>query len=443
MQFVFAGWLSVAPALPASATTAVGSKPNVVLLFMDDAGYGDLGCYGHPTIRTPCIDRMAAEGTKFTQFYSASPACSASRYALLTGRLPVRSGFNWVLEPQSTNGLRPEEFTIAEGLKVAGYRTACFGKWHLGRPQKFLPLQQGFDEYFGLPYSNDMEPPKWDDLPLLEGDHEIETNPDQSKLTGRYTERTIQFIEENQIGPFFCYLAYSMPHVPLSPGERFRDKSLRGEYGDVIEELDWSVGKILETLRKKRLSDRTLVILTSDNGPWIIKGAHGGSAGPLRDGKGSTWEGGMREPFIAWWPGTVPAGHVCTNVATTMDILPTVFRLAGTSISNDRKIDGIDICDDLLGQDRVETHPPLFYYGNGGFLYAVRDGAWKLHVRQFSQTGVEYFDGKVPLLFNLESDPSEQYDLAGDNPEIVRDLQTLIDEQERSLRTHHERSGTN
>ena len=358
------------------------------------------------------------KGTKFTQFYSASPACTASRYALLTGRLPVRSGFGWVLMPNARKGLKATEYTLAEGLKSAGYSTACIGKWHLGNKRQFLPLQHGFDEYFGLPYSNDMRPPKWGPLPLIEGNETIEENPDQTQLTRRYTERAVDFIARNKQHPFFCYLAYAMPHVPLSPGKDYQGQSLRGTYGDVMEEIDDSVGSILDTLREHGIDHNTLVVLTSDNGPWIIKDQKGGSAGLLRDGKGSTWEGGVREPCIAWWPGTVPAGQSCTQWATTMDLLPTLCRLAGAT-DGLPETDGVDIGNLLRGKPLEASHPPLFYYGAGMKLYAVRDGAWKLHVRQYSQTKQEYFGGRVPLLFNLATDPSEKYDLSTEHPEIV------------------------
>ena len=407
---------------------AAKDKPNIVVLFMDDGGYGDLSCYGHPTIRTPNLDKMATEGTKFTQFYSSSPACSASRYGLLTGRLPVRSGFGWVLMPKSPQGILPEEVTIAEGLKTAGYATACFGKWHLGRPKKYLPLQNGFDEYLGLPYSNDMRP-----LPLIDGNSIIEEKTDQRLLTERYTRRAQGFIRKNKERPFFCYLPYAMPHTPLNPGKAFQGKSLRGKYGDVIEEIDWSVGEILKTLRDEGLEKNTLVIFTSDNGPWIIKNERGGSAGLLRDGKGSTWEGGMREPCIAYWPGTIPAGKVSHQFATTMDILPTVFHLAGVELPVGRTLDGVDITNALLGKSLTKEHPPLFYYGAGMHLYAVRQGPWKLHVRQYSQTGKKYFKGKVPLLFNVETDPSEKYDLAGKRPIIVTKLQALLETHRTSV----------
>ena len=401
---------------------------------MDDAGYGDLGCYGHPTIRTPNLDRMAREGMRFTQFYSASGACTASRYALLTGRLPVRSGFAWVLVPNSKRGLHPKEVTIADGLKSKGYATAIFGKWHLGSRQQFLPLQHGFDEYYGLPYSNDMIPPKWPPMPLIENNEVVKINPDQSLLTGAYTDHAISFIERHKEQPFFLYLPYAMPHIPLHPGKDFAGRSVRGTYGDVIEEIDWSVGRILAKIKALSLEKKTLVLFTSDNGPWIIKGRRGGSAGLLRDGKGSTWEGGMREPAIAWWPGTVPAGQVERRLASTLDVLPTVFELAGVPKPQGRSLDGESLVPVLRGEQPKAAHRPFFYYGPGNRLHAVRKGPWKLHIKTSSQTHKKYFDGKLPLLFQLEIDPSEKYDLADKESQVVLDLRALLEEHRTQVR---------
>jgi len=418
------GGFPEAPARPAG-TQQPALRPNIVILFFDDAGYGDFGYTGNPVIRTPNIDRMAAEGTSFTQFYSASPACTASRYALLTGRLPVRSGFAWVLNPGSPRGIHPEEWTLAEGLRAAGYSTAIYGKWHLGMAHENLPLQNGFDEYFGLPYSNDMQPPKWPPLPLFDGNEIVAVDPDQSELTARYTERAVEFIARNRDRPFFVYLPYAMPHLPLHPGAAFAGRSSRGTYGDVIEELDASAGAILTALRSEGIAERTLVFLTSDNGPWIIKDEQGGSAGPFRDGKGSTWEGGMREPGIAWWPGSVAAGAVDRGVASTMDLYVTALALAGQRAPEDRTVDGHDLSARLLGGDAGADPSPFFYYGPGNTLHAVRLGPWKLHLKTSSQTGIEYFDGKLPLLFNLEEDPGERWDRAAAFPEIVQQLAAI------------------
>ncbi len=424
----------MAPSGRAQPLTPKTQKPNIIILFCDDLGYGDLGSFGHPTIRTPHLDRMAAQGMKFTNFYSGSPACSASRYALLTGRLPVRSGFSWVLNPQSERGIHPKEWTLAEGLQEAGYATGCFGKWHLGTTQKaYLPLQNGFDEYIGLPYSNDMIPPQWPSIPLIEGNDTLEMDPDQTQLTALYTQRAINFIKKNKENPFFVYLPYAMPHVPLHPGKSFAGQSLRGAYGDVVEEIDWSAGEILKVLEEEGLAQNTLVFFTSDNGPWIIKDEQGGSAGLFRDGKGSTWEGGMHVPGIAYWPGTVAAGSVCSQPASTLDLYTTCLRLAGQRIPEDRLIDGKNIERLLKGEERQEE-APFFYYGAQA-LHAVRKGPWKLHIKTSSQTGKEYFEGKLPLLFNLHTDPSEAYDLAAQHPEIVRALKDEIERHQQQLTT--------
>lgn len=399
-------------------------QTNLVVVFCDDMGWGDLAGYGHPTIRTPRLDQMAAEGARFTQFYSASPACTASRYALLTGRVPKRSGFSWVLGPKSPRGVHPNEVTIAEGLQEQGYATAIFGKWHLGRPEQYLPLAHGFDEYLGLPYSNDMRPPKWEDIPLIEGNEVVELNPDQRTLTRRYTDRAIDFIERHQNQNFFVYVPFAMPHLPLYPGEDFAGGSTRGTYGDVVEEIDHHVGRLLDRLKDLGLAENTMVVFTSDNGPWIIKGEEGGSSGLLRDGKGSTWEGGVRVPGIFWQPGTIQAGRVVRDVASTTDLLPTAFAMAGQPLPAGRALDGRDLSAVLHGAE-VERDP-LFFYGPSA-LHAVRVGPWKLHIKTSSQTGIKHFDGRLPLLFHLERDPSEQYDLAVDHPEKVAELQALID----------------
>lgn len=408
------------------------NKPNIVIIFCDDLGYGDLTSYGHPTIKTPNLDRMASEGMKFTNFYSGSPACTASRYALLTGRYPIRSGFGWVLSPRSPRGMHPEEITLAEGMKNAGYSTAMFGKWHLGVTKtEYLPLQNGFDEFLGLPYSNDMIPPKWKDIPLIDGNDTLEHNPDQTKLTKMYTERAVDFIERKKDDPFFLYVPYAMPHVPLMPGEDF-NSSERGAYGDVVEEIDWGVGQIMKALKAQGIAENTLVFFTSDNGPWIIKNEKGGSSGLLRDGKGSTWEGGMRVPGIAWWPGTVEAGTIQTQRASTLDLYHTAFSLTGQNVPKDRPVDGRDISE-ILQNGTTENDDPYFYYGLNNKLMAVRKGPWKLHTVTYSQTGLDYFEGKLPLLFNLSIDPSEKYEVSDNNPEVVAELQQLIATHQKQL----------
>ena len=430
-MLILVGVLSACAASPSedssvNYTDSDTKRPNIVILFLDDAGYGDFGYTGNPLIRTPNIDRIAAEGMRFTQFYSASPACTASRYALLTGRLPVRSGFGWVLTPSSPRGVHPEEWTLAEGLRDRGYATAIYGKWHLGRPEEYLPLQHGFDEYLGLPYSNDMQPPQWISLPLIEGNEVVELDPDQTLLTATFTRRAVEFIERDRQEPFFLYVPYSMPHLPLMPGAAFAGGSPRGTYGDVIEELDWSIGEIIGAINKRGLAKNTLVFFTSDNGPWIIKNEHGGSAGPFRDGKGSTWEGGMREPGIAWWPGTVPKGSVDHEVATTMDIYVTALQLAGARVPTDRTVDGHDISPRLRGSSSSGPRNPLYYYGPGQKLHAVRQGPWKMHIMTSSQTGIDYFEAKLPLLFHLERDPGERWDVADQFPEVIERLESLV-----------------
>ncbi|MCE7992678.1 MAG: sulfatase [Roseivirga sp.] len=412
--------------------TQKSDKPNIVIIFCDDLGYGDLTSYGHPTIRTPNLDRMVAEGMKFTNFYSGSPACTASRYSLLTGRYPIRSGFGWVLVPSSPRGMHPEEIPMAEGMKQAGYSTAMFGKWHLGVTKtEYLPLQNGFDEFLGLPYSNDMIPPKWKDIPLIDGNDTLEHNPDQTKLTKMYTDRAVDFIQRKKDEPFLLYVPYAMPHVPLMPGSEFND-SERGKYGDVVEEIDWGVGEIMKTLKAQGIAENTLVFFTSDNGPWIIKDERGGSSGLLRDGKGSTWEGGMRVPGIAWWPGTIKAGTIQTQRASTLDLYQTAFSLTGQYAPEDRPVDGRDISS-LLQDQAMEEGEPYFYYGLNNRLMAVRKGAWKLHITTHSQTGKDYFEGKLPLLFNLSIDPSEKYEISDDNPEIVAELQGYIEAHQKQL----------
>ena len=367
-----------------------GRPPNLVIIFTDDLGYGDLAVYGHPTINTPHLDRMAAEGMRFTQFYSAASVCTPSRAALLTGRLPVRSGMasdeRRVLFPDSKFGLPQSEVTIAELLKEQGYATAAVGKWHLGSQPEYLPTRHGFDTYFGIPYSNDMdnvagrpsheiafEPkPEYWNVPLLRDTTEVERPADQYTITKRYTEEAVDFIREHQEEPFFVYLAHSMPHIPLFVSEDFDGISLNGLYGDVIEEIDWSVGQVLETLRELDLDERTLVFFTSDNGPWLVFDTHGGSSGLLRGGKGMTWEGGMREPAIAWWPGTIEAGQVERRVASTMDLLPTAAAVAGTDAPDDRTIDGKSLLPLLRGETSEAVHDAFFYYRASSFTRCAK-----------------------------------------------------------------------
>ncbi len=419
-------------ALPiiAQAENKAKQQPNIVLIYCDDLGYGDLGITGHPIIQTPNLDKMAMNGVRFTNYYSASPASTASRYALLTGKYPPRSGFGWVLNPNSERGIHPNEITQAEAMKAQGYKTAIYGKWHLGSTKKeYLPLQNGFDEYVGLPYSNDMIPPKWQDIALLCGNDTLELNPDQSKLTGLYTEKAVSFIKKHKEDKFFIYIPYAMPHVPLHPGKMFAGKSKRGVYGDVVEEIDWAVGEILSALRQEGLEENTIVWFLSDNGPWIIKDEEGGSSGLFRDGKGSTWEGGVRVPCIAYFPGQIEPS-INGSVITAMDVYATNVWLSGFKIPEDYVMDGF-VAASYLGYKHVEEkkQEPFFYFGSGQQLFAVRSGKWKLHTKTFSQTGVDYFNGELPLLFNLETDPSEKYNLASEYPAVVSSLKDLMDNQ--------------
>lgn len=411
------------------------TKPNIVIIYCDDLGYGDIGVTGHPDIKTPNLDKMALEGTRFTNYYSASPASTASRYALLTGKYPPRAGFRWVLNPDSERGIHPQEITLAEALKEQGYKTGMYGKWHLGSTKKeYLPLQNGFDEWVGFPYSNDMLPPKYPDIALMCGNDTLEMNPDQSLLTELYTRKAVDFIQKNQEDPFFLYIPYPMPHVPLFPGKAFIGKSKRGLYGDAVEEIDWGVGEILNALRESGIEENTLVWFMSDNGPWIIKNEEGGSAGIFRDGKGSTWEGGVRVPCFAYWPGQLSA---CINeeVITSMDVFATSVWMGEGSLPTDHLIDGKNIASYLAYNNVApKEETPFFYFGVDHQLMAVRKGPWKLHVKTYSQTGVDYF-GKTPLLFNVYEDPSEKYDLADKHPQLVEELSRLIDHKMQEIKT--------
>ncbi len=446
-------FLALAVVCCRTATAAGSPPPNVVIILCDDLGYGDLGCYGHPSIRTPRLDRMAAEGLRFTDFYAPTGLCTPSRAAILTGRYPLRSGMcqigntRGVLFPDSKGGLPPGEITIAEALKARGYATMHIGKWHLGIHAGSRPLDQGFDHSLGLPYSNDMDPrpdlPKgteglavppadgWN-VPLIRDGQVIERPAGQSTLTKRYTEEAVRFIGEHKQGPFFLYLAHTFPHVPMFASAQFKGKSRRGIYGDAVEELDWSVGELLDALRKAGIAENTLVFFTSDNGPWLTMGAQGGSAGLLHEGKGSTWEGGMRVPAIARWPGRIKPG-VTSETANGMDLFATALALAGAATPPERPIDGTDLSL-LLFAGRALPLRPFFFY-RGDEIFACRLGPWKAHFA--TQVG---FGGQPkanrhepPLLFHLGRDPSERFNVAAENPAVLDEIRSAVNKHKAAL----------
>lgn len=417
------------------------ARPNVVLIMTDDQGYADVGCYGAKGFQTPHLDRMAVEGIRFTNFYVSQAICGASRASLLTGCYANRISLLSAPSPNSRTGIHDNEETLAEVLKERDYATAIYGKWHLGDHKKFLPLQHGFDDYYGLPYSNDMWPfhptagDQFPKLPLIERNEIIQYNPDQSKLTTSYTERAVAFIAKNKHRPFFLYVAHTMPHVPLFVSSKFAGKSEQGLFGDVIEEIDWSVGQILQVLRDADIDKQTLVIFTSDNGPSLSYGNHAGSAGPLREGKGTAWEGGVRVPCIMRWPGKIKAGSVCHELAATIDILPTVAKLADAPLPK-RKIDGRDIWPLMSGDPTAKTPHEAYFYYYGRGLHAVRSGKWKLHFPHPYRTlpGAPGKDGNPAVytqkqcgleLYDLENDIGETTDVSQDHPDVVKRLQAL------------------
>jgi len=436
----------------AASTRAIGAgsaeKPNFIIIFLDDQGYQDLGCFGSPNIKTPNIDQMAKDGMRFTDFYSAASVCTPSRAALLTGCYPERVGNLGVLFPRNNTSLNPEETTIAKMLKANGYATACVGKWHLGHLKEFLPTSHGFDSYYGIPYSNDMtiaqnmklakdivlregqtletmKKPKKNLVPLMRGEEVIEYPADQNTLTKRYTGEAIEFIKKNKGGNFFLYMPHTMPHIPLYASKEFEGKSDAGLYGDCIEEIDWSVGEIIKTLKAEGIDKKTFIVYTSDNGPWNLKGNKtckvkgnmnrriGGSALPLRGYKFQKYEGGMREPTVMWWPGRIPAGRECSEIAGTIDLLPTIAALSGAKLP-EKKIDGKDITPLIEGRDGAKTPHEAYFYRTKG----VRSGRWK------------YIDKK---LYDLSKDIAESKDLAKDNPEVVARLKKLLDAHKQAM----------
>lgn len=411
-------------------------KPNIILINCDDLGYGDLACYGSPVNKTPCLDRMADEGMRFTDYHVMSPVCSASRAALMTGCYPQRVGINGVLFPGDPIGLARDEITMADVLKGQGYRTKIVGKWHCGDQPEFLPRSHGFDEYYGLPYSNDMgiqgKPEDFSrrvPLPLMRNDEVIQEQPDQRGLTERYTEECVRFIRDHTPGPFFLYLAHMYVHVPLFVPARFLRQAGNGGYGAAVECIDWVAGVLLDELKRQGLDEQTLVVFTSDNGSRAR--GEGGSNAPLRGTKFTTWEGGQRVPLIVRWPGQVPAGRVCGELVTAMDCLPTFARLAGTTEPQDRKIDGRDISPLIFGEEGATSPHETFWYYRLDHLEAVRKGRWKLHLakgKAFGQEG-EF----INELYDLENDMGEAHNVFDEHPDRVAELRAVADEARKDL----------
>ncbi len=416
-EFLF----STAAAAGAQALRAAAPAPNVVLIFCDDLGYGDLGCYGS-RIRTPNIDRLAGEGVRFTNCTAADPVCSPSRAGLLTGRYPTRVGVPRVLFPEDPGGLNLDETTLAGALKTRQYKTMCIGKWHLGRPVPYLPTSRGFDEYFGIPYSNDMNP-----RVLMHNTEVIEQSANLDTLTSRYTGEATRFIARSAGSPFFLYMPHTYPHIPLGASPRFRGKSAEGLYGDAVEEIDWSVGEVLGSLKQHGLEENTLVLFSSDNGPWYL-----GSPGKLRGRKNTTYEGGVREPFIARWNGRIPAGRTSDALISLMDVFPTVARLCGAPLPK-KSLDGIDIWPLLDGTRRSIERPPLLYFDNWD-LQCARWMNWKLHIARHNTAaytpappeGRRSYLLPKPELYDLATDPDESYDVAEENPKVVAEIEARV-----------------
>jgi arylsulfatase A len=417
-------------------------RPNVVIIFTDDQGYGDVGCFGATGFETPNLDRLAAEGVRFTDFYAPATVCTPSRAGLLTGCYPKRVGLHEaVIFPEDTHGLNAREITIAELLQDAGYATGCFGKWHLGHQPEFLPTRQGFDVYFGLPYSNDMST-RWirregyPHLPLIRGETTIELEPNQHTLTRRYTEEACRFIQEHADGPFFVYVPHSMPHYPVAASDAFAGRTDR-IYDDVIEEIDWSVGRIYDTLHEVGVADNTLVVFSSDNGPATWYGDQGGSSGGLRGTKGTTWEGGQRVPTIMWWPEVIPPGSNTTALTTNMDLLPTIARIARVRVPADRHIDGHDITAILKRPNSASSpYRALIYYARNGEPEAIRLGDWKLHIAKSRGWKTTQWGPFSPQLYDLATDPGEQDDVAAEHPDVVKLLTRILGEMDESIERH-------
>ena len=440
------------------ALAAAERLPNIVIIFIDDQGYGDIGPFGAKGYTTPNLDRLAAQGCKFTNFHVPQPVCSASRAGLLTGCYPNRIGIHGALGPAAKHGIADSEVTLAQLLKQKGYATGMAGKWHLGRPKKFLPTHHGFDEYFGLPYSNDMWPlhPEakkgaYPPLPLIEGDTVIKESlghEDQEQLTTQYTERAVKFIEKNKHRPFFFYLAHSMVHVPLHVSAKFKGKSQQGLYGDACMEVDWSVGEVVAALKRAGVEENTWVIYTSDNGPWLSYGNHAGNAGPLREGKGTCWEGGTREPTLMRWPGKIPAGTTNDAMLMTIDLFPTIARLVGAGLPR-HKIDGLDVLPLIAGQKgATNPHEGYAFYYEQNQLQAVvsADGRWKLQLphsyrtlggRPGGRDGIpaKYETRKLETaeLYDLQNDIGEAANVAEKHPEIVKHLETFAEKTREDL----------
>lgn len=473
LLLLLAAWVAV----PAVAGDQAGAgvrapldRPNLVLLFLDDAGYGDFTHTGHPTIATPHLSRMAAEGLNFTQYYCATSACTASRYALLTGRYAARSGFpGWVLGPDARHHLHADELSLARGLKTRGYATGIFGKWHLGTPNEAndlavdaFPLAHGFDTWLGLNVSNDYRTVRLYEAPAPTAEpvpgyrvleNRVADNDElQGAMTRRLTDAAVNFIRQHRDEPFFVYLPYTMPHLPVHPGQAHEGRSLRGTYGDVIEEIDDELGRLLGVIQELGIERNTLVVFTSDNGPWISfwhreergdQRFNVGDSGPFRDGKGSGWEGGVRVPGVFWWPGTIPAGRVERRPSSTLDVLPTMFALAGVSPPAERTVDGRDVRP-LLNPEVFPGEVPgfeFFYTGPRNQITALRRGPWKLHWHLYSQLNTDHgfsASREQPLLFHLEHDPAERFDVAGDHPGVVAEMLERVGE----FRAELEREGS-